>query len=1664
MSYKYFGRLSGGSNAGSSLGATAPANTTTPFDPQSTATKFIAYGEAATALNVNRALSALSANSDYLASILDTPALRKDLLTPNRDNGVGGTSSGFVELNNLAMGTTEINLATDPSPPVWVYVGLHKDSLSDCINLFRVKDGQYLNDTYPDIGEMDKVSVTDIKAYPAANSFFNGQGSYVGTPEFAAPDVIPGITQAAPGMAPYNGSPLSVNIASWQEDGPVIGDSVTQYGWTDIFARPGCYVLVEGETSNTYNNGLYQIARISGVADGATGDKAVLTRGGLHRVTVSNGSHFDTGDRVSWRSIPQHNANSINTARENTSYVMYKILHDNNSPSGPADLYLSSFSGPEDFKLDGSPYKAMRTSDTSTAVHSVGSMGLSDQEANAQQNWTMPIGTQLYKHASGGPTADYAEVTAVIPAGYPITFATNSDPGNVKLCSPPGFLLNPVLVVSDIIGGDYYAHCSSLTTARERLITPGQSLNRFTYENPQDRQFFTESDANRLDAFTKFIRIGHETITSNMYPGPLSPTKQILGENLWKISIDDDGGAKDIIANGGLSVGDTLSFKHTWSVSQLSITTATLVAFGDESGTDYLILKDVDNSGWEHSVDPINTSYGVQKDPITGGGDLNNFASYLTLGGIDYYVDTVVQGPYLYDDNSTRYVPSFGLNAAYNNHYSASKTARGNRGLGNYILVRHGKPLTVKLPLFAGDSGFVASTTEGLRIEVADPSASQKLITMGSINAADRATIGHTSNSLTFDDHNTPNAIALSDSLNTALPEEIQHQSMLGSFEGLRLEDQDAPVFSTSVLKSAGFLTVNLDLVIGSHTFLYKGAVHKQTSQTQLTVPTNQTTYIYYDFTLSTYAMSITYDVEDINKAYIAKVVSNNSIITEAVNISKLVSRVDERLPIYVGVPGTNDYDKSKASFETLGEALAAIEVWSTASANSDRTYTIELISDTAEVESATQGITFPRRIPTHGITINGNGFTVNWGSSLSDKSLFDLNGKGNLTFDNIQFNYQGTTTQATDPVVNVFTSTSGSLSGLTNIVIHRCRTLGTTTGVIHSFFATLSNTVDVGSLTISDCFMDRLANTFITITGNAQKVFVRNCSAFLFTDGDTKNATNFRRAIQVGGGDASVSDQSFDVSEQIVVEQCSFIGSTSTNDFQGGIYLSAVGHVHIAENTFQHVEAEPVIEVQSNSTTLGSLTISNNITKDITSVTCVAIGASIDKARIVGNTLDGATNAIWLINCDSSHITNNSIVSGDIQCSLDSSNNIISGNRNVSPTTNTSGIRVHSSTHDTIANNSTYFITIPSSATNTHVISNTLYGDVFSGNVVLGSIYMIGGSGSKCAISGNIFSGDNASITAKIRMSNCPEAIVSGNNNFEEIEITGTSPDCSIESNVGYEGSPGLVISFVGGSVTNNRNCADIILTAVAHSTVVKGNSFLPATQCTISIFPGSRYAVVSDNTMGHDSENVNRLDIFVGDYGSNNLNTGSSPGATVSGNITRGGDIIVWGPRCSVSGNILSAQPGNTLASGDIYVGCTKWVNSTVNIDVTHTSVANNVLVEGTIYLGGGQNTLIGNILTEFDDTGNYKTTANSPQGAIVIDVKDRSTILTSNRPLLHSNVIMGNIYRSYAANTTNGFGPQVSGNEFWYGSGDPTNGHDLTYISIGSDIHRLNIEDPE
>ena len=129
MSYKYFGRLAGNAHtAKKSLTETAPPNTLTPFNPQAPATKLLAYGEDATSLAFNRALSALASNVDNLASVLDAPATRKESIRPYRikvdgDWTEGQWTSGCISLGHndiIATGDEAIHLpdvAAAPSLP-----------------------------------------------------------------------------------------------------------------------------------------------------------------------------------------------------------------------------------------------------------------------------------------------------------------------------------------------------------------------------------------------------------------------------------------------------------------------------------------------------------------------------------------------------------------------------------------------------------------------------------------------------------------------------------------------------------------------------------------------------------------------------------------------------------------------------------------------------------------------------------------------------------------------------------------------------------------------------------------------------------------------------------------------------------------------------------------------------------------------------------------------------------------------------------------------------------------------------------------------------------------------------------------------------------------------------------------------------------------------------------------------------------------------------------------------------------------------------------------------------------------------------------------------------------------------------------------------------------
>ena len=110
----------------------------------------------------------------------------------------------------------------------------------------------------------------------------------------------------------------------------------------------------------------------------------------------------------------------------------------------------------------------------------------------------------------------------------------------------------------------------------------------------------------------------------------------------------------------------------------------------------------------------------------------------------------------------------------------------------------------------------------------------------------------------------------------------------------------------------------------------------------------------------------------------------------------------------------------------------------------------------------------------------------MNWGSGLSDKSLFDLNGKGIYLCCNIKFNYQGTiSTGNAAPTVNIFTSTVGVLSGgggnNRQLTISRCQSFSS----ISSFLISTDPDVDFGKVVIDQCDVSAIYDTALTITGS---------------------------------------------------------------------------------------------------------------------------------------------------------------------------------------------------------------------------------------------------------------------------------------------------------------------------------------------------------------------------------------------------------------------------------------------------------------------------------------------------------------------------------------------------------------------------------------------------
>jgi len=738
MSYKYFGKLAGLTSAFDALDTTAPPNTATPFNPQAPATKFMAYGENATSEAFNRAFGALSSNIDSIKGALDAPALRREVLSPSRRSTDSATSvTGFPTLSvewstnpsGVTTGATAIDLAHVNAPPTWVYVGLHESELSSLIRLYRssiypndLSTGATVDGDRAHLDQRLTISPSSVRTKNAAavDSYFPAGTTYDGDDLHSIPNFIPFISEIESDAAPYFGSGKSITIYKWESDGIVIRSS--NKGFSDYCLRPGCYLkivndgqhdIVHGQT----NNGLYQIASIQhsdDVAASGTGDKAVLTRGNLTRVTVADPGQFVEGALVLWRHYPNHDSvAAIAGDAPNYAHVVH-ILERPDLPEHiggvtPGDLYLSVAGASEDF----SGQKTASTGYQSSGRRIYGNVGLPDPEADADSNWSLPIGTNLWCDNGG---FGYAEVLNVIAPSAPLHFWQGKQQGIARPCNPLGFLLSPTLVFEDgnqPVKGDYYAYCSTLTTVGEQLRGSGASASRGSYEDPAAEMVINYADMRAITDFARHVRGGYDQWVprggggytplgwDSQYAAGFNATKMILGNDIYYLEMEEttatgvsfEDACDNQFGGEGLSIGQQIFLEKTGPGSNADAMGLIVSVSGN-----YVVLSHVlpELSGANRDRTFIDDNQLIV-DETLGNLNANGYLSTVSLNaGVNEYKVALILSGNLSEGKTNTFTPTDGLNAVYHNDYAANQYQRGAEGTGNEIgYTDNERPITV---------------------------------------------------------------------------------------------------------------------------------------------------------------------------------------------------------------------------------------------------------------------------------------------------------------------------------------------------------------------------------------------------------------------------------------------------------------------------------------------------------------------------------------------------------------------------------------------------------------------------------------------------------------------------------------------------------------------------------------------------------------------------------------------------------------------------------------------------------------------------------------------------------------------------------------------------------------------------------------------------------
>lgn len=1241
MTFKTFGKLAGNAQAASlALGDTSSVNMNTPFTVILPGTKMVTYGEASTSRMFNRAIGALSANDDALASFMDTPSLREDSLHYFHAANTGFPGSGqfgfpalwFVDPTALAvansaqidLGAPDITLSRPTGyidtniepPPAWVYVGLYEQQLrsGSVLKLYREADESEniaggaagVNRSY-----FGRELIPDhVRAFGGGPKY-HPTSLLLGSSPHSPPDLIAPISNVTSTLSPYNGASATINISEWESDGPILQGPDT---FEKYHVRPGCYLLIAG--SDAVNNGIWLIKSFAG-------DKAVLSSGSLMRVTVEagGGASFAEGQQVTWASPPAHATAGLTlNQRTNRAYVAKKDTDT---------LWLIPTGIAEDTVVPGTGgSKVASTIDSGTVngpfnTSRSGDVGTPDRETGADENWAMPVGTLLYP-------ADYTiiasvinkAVTDVLAAGSPTLFSTTGAGGTATICAPPGFLLNPTIGLESmaadphpVLPGKYFVRARTLTTNREKLSKSAWNTTLVESEDPNTLLPGHARDYYQNQLKTALAELHHGQARSTTgSPTKLSPwdspIRNFLGSSLWLIKADFAGaGIGNKFEDGTLVADGYLVFTNT-AAGAGAVRTRIVTGWDN-----YLVVKHPIKESWSDATvaaDPAVRALAIGNTTTVGG-------NLYTLTGVDEAEVQTVAG---FVD-----AEALGLNSAYNMLYSSEVFERA-KGFGNLISMKDDRPVSLVFQGVGAQKAF----------KVISDSSDIELLTI-SAPLVDLARIKWNGSSFTFMDQITnPVEIALAATgVNgdnaMIIPARVQHQSLLGGIKagilGSIIGGANSPLSSGVV--SGGSVTApgGLAITVAAGSYLGTGAMWDIDTASSAIADVAQDNYVYMDLTASPAVISVTNlagarVVARAGTGAILAMVSGNGAGGVAVvrDIRFLLNRADAKTDIYVGARPTGAYSSGMTHYATLGEAMVAIEHLSTllVEAPPVRIMVVGSTTETAVVTIPVAGLTIEM------VSSGGDTAAVPTISWSGNHALFNLGGRKNLTFKNLRMSWTGAGHANANPIIIAFGSTSSN-ANYDNLIIDGCDLYG------GEAFLFVSDQWD--NIVVRNCKAVGITNTAVTLLGTSLQngdVRISGCSFSQFSDGTFVKAPNYLACISTN------RHTRMDISDNVITGiwiHCIQVTANGGDTNQVGNTVIRGNHISLAFNR--------AIYLDSNVSDMAR--IENNTVVNLSNGSHFGIFINSGYPRITGNKLTGLSGRA--IYSDGAHaiISDNTVV-----------------------------------------------------------------------------------------------------------------------------------------------------------------------------------------------------------------------------------------------------------------------------------------------------------------------------------------------------------------------------------------------------------------------------------